>query len=52
MKHFSKIESEIISAVSLYELLELKKQVLNTSFTDCDSEYLLNLIEEQNKNFK
>jgi len=51
-KHFSKIEEEIFSAVSIAELLELKKQVESTHFTDRDSEYLLQLIETSIDGFK
>jgi len=52
MKYFSKIESEIESATSIAELLELKKQVESTQFTDRDSEYLLQLIETSIDGFK
>ena len=45
MKYASKLEDEIISATSIAELLEIKKQVENIAFTERDSEYLLQLIE-------
>lgn len=52
MKYASKIESEIESATSIAELLEIKETVLATRFTDHDSEYLLNLIEWSLKEFE
>ena len=45
MKYATKIEDEIISATSIAELLEIKKQVESIAFTERDSEYLLQLIE-------
>ena len=45
MKYATKIEDEIISATSIAELLEIKKQVESIAFTDRDSEHLLQLIE-------
>ena len=52
MAHLTKLESDIISAVSQTELLDLKKQVESTSFTDRDSEYLLQLIETSLEEFE
>ena len=45
MKYLTKIECEIEDATSVAELLEIKKQVESISFTDRDSEHLLQLIE-------
>ena len=46
------MEDRILNAVSLTELIALRKEVLSTAYSDHDSEYLLNLIEEQIENFK
>ena len=39
------MEESILNAVSLTELIALRKDVLETRYTDQDSEYFLNLIE-------
>lgn len=44
-KHFSKFEDEIISAVSVSELLEIKKQIESTHLSDEHYERLSQLIE-------
>lgn len=46
------MEERILNAVSLTELLALRKEVLETRYSDQDSEYFLNLIDEQTENFK
>lgn len=46
------MEERILNAVSLTELVALRKEVLSTRYTDHDSEYFLQLIEEQIENFK
>lgn len=46
------MEDRILNAVSLTELVALRKEVLSTRYTDHDSEYFLQLIEEQIENFK
>ena len=46
------MEERILNAVSLTELIALRKEVLETRYTDQDSEYFLNLIDEQTEKFK
>ena len=46
------MEERILNAVSLTELIALRKEVLETRYTDHDSEYFLNLIDEQTEKFK
>lgn len=46
------MEERILNAVSLTELIALRKEVLETRYSDQDSEYFLNLIDEQTENFK
>ena len=46
------MEERILNAVSLTELLALRKEVLETRYTDQDSEYFLNLIESSITEFE
>lgn len=46
------MEERILNAVSLTELLTLRKEVLATAYSDEDSEYLLAMIEDMIENFK
>ncbi len=46
------MEERILNAVSLTELIALRKEVLSTRYTDQDSEYFLAMIEDQLVNFK
>ena len=46
------MEERILNAVSLTELIALRKEVLSTRYTDQDSEYFLQLIEEQIEKIK
>ena len=46
------MEERILNAVSLTELIALRKEVLETRYTDQDSEYLLNLIESSITEFE
>ena len=46
------MEQRILNAVSLTELRRLRKEVLSTAYPDHDSEYFLQLIEEQLEIFK
>ena len=46
------MEERILNAVSLTELIALRKEVLETRYTDQDSEYFIQLIDEQIENFK
>ena len=46
------MEERILNAVSLTELLALRKEVLETRYTDQDSEYFLNLIESSMTEFE
>jgi hypothetical protein len=46
------MEQRILNAVSMTELIALRKEVLSTRYTDQDSEYFIQLIDEQTENFK
>jgi hypothetical protein len=46
------MEERILNAVSLTELIALRKEVLSTRYSDQDSEYFLNLIEYSMKEFQ
>ena len=46
------MEERILNAVSLTELIELRKEVLETRYSDQDSEYFIQLIDEQIEKFK
>jgi len=46
------MEERILNAVSLTELIALRKEVLSTRYTDQDSEYFLNLIESSMTEFE
>jgi hypothetical protein len=46
------MEERILNAVSMTELIALRKEVLSTRYTDQDSEYFIQLIDEQIENFK
>ena len=46
------MEERILNAVSLTELIALRKEVLSTRYSDQDSEYFIQLIDEQIENFK
>jgi len=46
------MEERILNAVSMTELLALRKEVLSTRYTDQDSEYFLNLIESSMTEFE
>ena len=46
------MEERILNAVSLTELIALRKEVLETRYTDQDSEYFLNLIESSMTEFE
>jgi len=46
------MEERILNAVSLTELIALRKEVLETRYTDHDSEYFLNLIESSMMEFE
>jgi len=46
------MEERILNAISIAELLTLRKEVLATAYSDEDSEYLLAMIEDMIENFK
>lgn len=46
------MEERILNAISIAELLTLRKEVLATAYSDEDSEYFLAMIEDQLENFK
>lgn len=46
------MEERINNAVSIAELLTLRKEVLATAYSDEDSEYFLAMIEDMIENFK
>lgn len=46
------MEERILNAVSLTELIALRKEVLSTRYSDQDSEYFLNLIESSMTEFQ
>jgi len=46
------MEERILNAVSLTELIALRKEVLSTRYSDQDSEYFLNLIESSMTEFE
>ena len=46
------MEERILNAVSLTELIALRKEVLETRYSDQDSEYFLNLIESSITEFE
>jgi len=46
------MEERILNAVSLTELIALRKEVLSTRYSDQDSEYFIQLIDEQIEKFK
>ena len=46
------MEERILNAVSLTELIALRKEVLETRYSDQDSEYFLNLIESSMTEFE
>ena len=51
-RRVNNMEERILNAVSLTELIALRKEVLSTRYTDQDSEYFIQLIDEQIENFK
>ena len=46
------MEERILNAVSMTELIALRKEVLSTRYSDQDSEYFIQLIDEQTEKFK